>query len=273
MTSQEYEAASAIKIRKQNNDQQYHWAIYIIPIIAIFITFVLSAVAVDSCHFMLVESSQSSTMVYGLFRYGLASNNDICGTWKHLGNTLKIFGNGDDDRFPAALITAQVGGIFACLLGLSSFFLFVFSLFFERLLTKNIIGIIQPILLILASFFQFLTFVAFGGKYCKNTPCENDSNDICTVATCSFLEGAEQSLSAALLYLAIGVGIIFYPKPSEPLLSCRKTNLLPPPEESQNPPSIDEIEELLEAGPDEEVPSIRPLPPPANATPPAKSDL
>mmetsp|Transcript_28335 Transcript_28335/g.41868 ORF Transcript_28335/g.41868 Transcript_28335/m.41868 type:complete len:183 (+) Transcript_28335:1-549(+) len=158
----------------------------------------------------------------GLFRYGGIDTNQVCRTYQHDASITKYRNQkitnlaNKIEGLPVALYISQAAGVLASLLGIVSVFLLFFSLFSKRLLSKCVYRITIPVLTILAGVNQLLTFVIFAVDDCRCTM-EQQENNECAVVTCSLLDGGRTSVAAALLYLAMGVGMIFYPKPSTPL--------------------------------------------------------
>jgi len=119
---------------------------------------------------------------------------------------------------------AQFGGICSCILGFTATMLLFLSFFFRRFLSKCVWRIALPILLIAAGVIQSITFSIFADERCDInltlycdisntvTPCPN------VISTCTFSEGANSALAALVLYLFMGVSIIWYPKRTTPLL-------------------------------------------------------
>ena len=177
-------------------------------------------VATTSCRFLLLEIDNTVNGV-GIFRYGGNSEGQVCSTFRH-NKAIR-----DDLNFKglsSAQKAAQFGGICSCILGFTATMLLFLSFCFRRFLSKCVWRIALPILLIAAGVIQSITFSIFADERCDInltlycdisntvTPCPN------VISTCTFSEGANSALAALVLYLFMGVSIIWYPKRTTPLL-------------------------------------------------------
>lgn len=217
-----------------------YWFIHLFPIVVIFIAFILGAVSTDSCHFLLYEGPGNDSAI-GLFRLSLSrSATDFCTTWSYT-NARSKAAIPDWGGLPAALVAAQAFAVMACVLGIASTILLFISFYLPRFLSRNIFRITIPTLTIAAGVFQIFTFLVFAVDNC--TAGTTDAP-----AQCSLLTGARQSLSAAIMYLGMGIGLIFYPKLERPLLQGRVGDEGNSGDAGAPAPSMDEIEGLLEEG-------------------------
>mmetsp|Transcript_26479 Transcript_26479/g.44216 ORF Transcript_26479/g.44216 Transcript_26479/m.44216 type:complete len:245 (-) Transcript_26479:632-1366(-) len=194
------------------------WIIQSIPFLVTLTALCLTITSVASCHFMLVENMEGLGLV-GLFRFG-SSNDEMCSTYRHstaLINNYNDENNPDKDGLSTAHQAAQAGGILASLFGFTCTMLLFLSFCFRCLSSKAVWRFVLPILLLLTSAFQGMTFALFGD--CKDT-CEPEVAGgpiVCNVTTCSFSAGANRALAAMMLYFFMGIGIIFFPRRSTPL--------------------------------------------------------
>lgn len=245
----------------------------------IFIAFILGAVSTDACDFMLVEFGRivNNAPSKGVYRFGLfrmsesSSQTDTCSTWSFRNTLLQSLDldldNINDDttadfisyytKIPGGgLIAAQAFAVMACILGIASVVLLFLSFYFPRFLSKLWFGIVIPAVTITAGVFQLFTFCIFAADNCKST---NDN----IITNCSLLQAGRVSICAALMYLGMGVGLIFYPKLAQPLLAQEGDD------EENNykdavAPSMEEIQDLMEEG------SVEPAPEPPS-TPVARA--
>jgi hypothetical protein len=144
-------------------------------------------------------------MLAGLFGYAMQLD-DVCSTWSQQAATNGV-------AITSVHKFAQFAGIFSCLLGFAATLLLFLSFFMRSLLNKNIWRIALPTLLILAGVFQLCTF-ALADSTCK---CPEGAAFDCVV-TCTLQDGGNRSLAASVLYLVMGVSIIFYPRRTTPLI-------------------------------------------------------
>lgn len=197
------------------------------PFLVALTALCLTITSVTSCHFVLSESTDYGAVTFGLFRYGEDSNG-VCSTFRHQFAATKNFNNNNnniDDDTPdregrsAAHAAAQAGGILACLFGFVCVILLLLSFSCKRLVSKAVWRIVLPILFFLAFLTQVMTFAVFGDDLCQEECVREGQGAVkeCSVVTCSFSQGANRSFAAMILYLALGVGIIFFPRREGPL--------------------------------------------------------
>jgi hypothetical protein len=180
-----------------------------IPFVVALTAFSLSCVAATSCEFLAASVTQGVNGVYGIFRFGgVGGAGSFCSTYRH------------SITNDPALQASQAGAVLSCLLGATAVTLLFLSFFLERLLKKMMNRILLPVLLCGGGVFQTITFAAFGVEECNSS-----------AVTCSLAGGANRALAAAILYFAIGVGIIFFPRRSVPLFTF-----------SQSPDTADQME-------------------------------
>mmetsp|Transcript_10370 Transcript_10370/g.15253 ORF Transcript_10370/g.15253 Transcript_10370/m.15253 type:complete len:335 (+) Transcript_10370:167-1171(+) len=235
-----------------------YWFIHLGPIVTVFIAFLLGTISTDSCSFMLIEKTSASKNVdadqalnmlndssnllrAGLFRIGSANTNQECFTWQHYGSVADYFN--DPNGTPGPIVTAQVFAVLACLIGVAVVILLFLGFYFQRFLTYRVFRIVFPTMLIFAGFFQLLTFLVFAMDGCKAS--SSDDNNAFMITTCSMLVAGRQSLCAALLYTGMGIGLIWYPKLSRPLLQGKnyaRSN------DNKMYTSSEEAEDLIEDG-------------------------
>lgn len=193
-----------------------------IPFLVTLTALCLSITVTTSCRFLVLEGVESNPQALGLFRWGENLEGEVCSTFRH---RIAVI-NEANSNLPAerprteglsnAHKAAQFGGIFACILGFTAAMLLFLSFFFQRLLSRCVWRITLPILLISAAVIQSITFFSFGDKRCQ-TDCGSNTEP-CQVVTCTFDEGANRALAALVLYLFMGISIIFYPKRTSPLV-------------------------------------------------------
>lgn len=146
----------------------------------------------------------------GLFTYTFSPADGVCNTYTH---ALAV--NPSDKNFKLTSLTqfGQAAGIIASLLGFTALVLLLLSFFLRCLLTRVTFRIVLPILLAVAGIFQLCTF-ASAEQMCRCPPSYVNN---CPVVTCNPGDGGNRSIAAAVLYLFIGVLLIFYPRRSVPL--------------------------------------------------------
>lgn len=172
----------------------------------------LSITTATSCHFFSVEGvtidavGTGGSMLVGLFGYAMELD-DVCSTWSH---QVAAGGMG----VTSLQKFAQFAGVFSCLLGFAATVLLFLAFFIRRLLNKATWRIALPILLISAGVFQSFTF-ALADSACK---CPEGTAPLGCVVTCTLQDGGNRSLAASILYLFIGVLIIFYPRRTDPMI-------------------------------------------------------
>eukprot|EP00546_Thalassionema_frauenfeldii_P000104 CAMPEP_0178934864 /NCGR_PEP_ID=MMETSP0786-20121207/24157_1 /TAXON_ID=186022 /ORGANISM="Thalassionema frauenfeldii, Strain CCMP 1798" /LENGTH=354 /DNA_ID=CAMNT_0020612809 /DNA_START=16 /DNA_END=1080 /DNA_ORIENTATION=- len=259
-----------------NRNCWQYWVIHFFPILVIFFAFILGAVSTDACDFMLVEWGRIGNNVpvkrisrFGLFRmWESGSQTDTCGTWSFRNSLIKSLDLELDNEFitditadlnsyytkipGGGLIAAQAFAVMACILGITSIILLFLSFYFP--FSKLWFGIVIPAVTITAGVFQLFTFCIFAADNCKSM-----NTNITT--HCSLLQAGRVSICAALMYLGMGVGLIFYPKLAQPLLAQE--------DDDENhkdavAPSLEEIQDLMEEG------SVEPAPEPPS-TPVARA--
>ena len=113
---------------------------------------------------------------------------------------------------------AQAAGILACILGVAATIVFFLSFFLQCLLKMCTSRIVLPILLIIAGVFQILTFTA-AEHMCRCPPSALTlGGGVCPVKTgCTVSDGGNRAIAATVLYLFVGILIIFYPRRTTPL--------------------------------------------------------
>ena len=196
-----------------------------IPFIITLIALCLSITAVTSCNFLLVEGNSQLTRVptwtAGLFAYNLypSTGADGCLSFAYLLALLKEtpdspYAQSDLHKF------AQFGGITPCIFGFTALLLLLLSFCYDSLVSKCAWRITLPTLLILAGSIQFCSFAIFGDENSCKPKCLAEGDPNCKLPTvCTLRDGGYCALAAGILYLFIGVSMIFYPKRTTALVS------------------------------------------------------
>lgn len=196
------------------------------PFLVALTALCLTITSVTSCHFLLSESSTNGAVTFGLFRFQ-ENANGVCLTIRHLTAEVKDFNDNNNNSpqspdlegLSSGHIAAQAGGILACLFGFVGVLLLFLSFFCKCLVSKAVWRIVLPILFFLAFVTQAMTFSIFDDDVCQEV-CESREQGavkVCNVVTCSFSHGGNRSFAAMILYLLLGVGVIFFPRRERPL--------------------------------------------------------
>jgi hypothetical protein len=196
------------------------------PFLVTLTALCLGIASITSCRFVTSESDSGqggAAAAFGIFRYGEGSDG-VCQTYRHVNAVVVDFNDNKNENVPDAEglsdahKVAQAGGILASLVGFTCVALLFLSFFLQRLVSKAVWRIALPILLGFAALTQGLTFAIFGDDECREECVDNpNGGEICNVVTCTFSDGANRSLAAMMLYLFMGIGIIFYPRRTIPL--------------------------------------------------------
>mmetsp|Transcript_17166 Transcript_17166/g.26015 ORF Transcript_17166/g.26015 Transcript_17166/m.26015 type:complete len:313 (-) Transcript_17166:24-962(-) len=212
-----------------------YWTIHLFPIVVIFISFILSAVSTDSCEFLLLESAVAGPRSIGLFRFSTTSSTtNLCSTWSFASKQGSLGG---------PLVASQAFSVMTCILGITSAIMLFVSFYWQRFLTKNMFRITIPSITITAGVFQLFTFLIFADDSCK-----------LETTQCSMLVAGRQSLCAALMYLGMGIGLIWYPKLERPLLVNQQVDGANTPA-VVGAPSMEEVEALMQEGEERDIDS------------------
>ncbi len=152
-----------------------------------------------------------SIRTMGLFSFTFSPEDGICNTYAHVNAVSPT-----DKNFKLTSLSqfGQAAGIIASLVGCTGLLLLFLSFFLRCLLTRVTFRIVLPILLIVAGIFQVCTFAA-ADQMCGCPPAYGGLN--CPVTTCNAGDGGNRSIAAAVLYVFMGVLLIFYPRRTVPL--------------------------------------------------------
>ena len=169
----------------------------------------------------------ASTELFGTYASTASGLSEFCTTYAHLTAKINQYNAANPPEvidFPQLLNSsvkfAQAAGLLACLLGFAATALLFLSFFLQSLLTKCTSRIVLPVLLNLAGLLQILTFVA-ADQWCTCPDILQGVN--CPVITCTVSDGGNRAIAATVLYLFVGVAMIFYPRRTTPLFDLSAT--------------------------------------------------
>lgn len=178
----------------------------------------------------LLDGNNNAVMRLGIFRVGSGSTINTCHTWQHYNAVVGYYNNelqASLSGTPGPIVAAQVFAVLACLIGIGVIITLFLGFYFTRFLNYRTFRMVLPGLLITAGFFQFLTFLIFAISNCSCST-EQISQGLCKISTCSLLVAGRESLCAGLMYAGMGVGLIWYPKLTVPLLQGNRSRSAAP---------------------------------------------
>jgi hypothetical protein len=158
------------------------------------VAFILSAAAVTSCRF--IVSQYVDNTVIGLYRTDSGDSSSVCISIDFL-RDIGVYGL--DKGWKAA----RAFGVMAPIFGFLGFMLLLLTAFKPR----PFLHYASATIMVLAAIMQLCTFSIFSIDYCK------DSGTL--IGKCTFSQGANEALAAAILYFAAVIFMLFVVGPAK----------------------------------------------------------